>query len=675
MNRRLAILILFECPSMLRYLINQKRRPGVCGEQRGRLAQPLAVMALCALVVFWLLQPMVGVVFADEHSKGQAVILETMRVARQKGYSRVVLQLNAKALFEEPIVQGDAIVIRLKNVATELVSFREYPGINSWVSLEKEREDLNVRIGLPENFQELKYLIYERPHRLVLNLCLKTPYDLPSPDQAGKVDGKAPSPQGEEHSAIESEEASGTEGLPTPAVKEETKRKVLSKVSAINPPETIPKIGIQPTDNRLISINYIDVDIRKALSTLAMERELNIATAAGVSGKISVHLYQVTMGQALTAIVNAGGFTYHKQGDVYYVYKPKEARDPQALRLQLRVFKLKYGEVAKVQEILDALPETRVVKVHEATKTIVVEDTPENIEKIEAIIRFWDKKPKQVMIEAKILEVSLTDQMLLGVNWEKILGDVRFGTGGLSRATLPTTTGVTPVPSSGMGIFGNVISSAGSAHQFAAALDALRTKTKVNTLSTPKIMAVHGETARVQVGGQRGYRETTLTSTGMAAETIKFIPTGTILEITPFVDEENNVLLNVKPSIKSVDIQEGIPVVTTTEVSTWLLAKNGETVFIGGLIQSTKSNTKNMIPCLGNIPGAGALFGKTDQQDTKKELVVLITPLIFDAESKRASQQAIEKTRNIEEKSKKEPQPDHKRLFEFLFPPREGVGK
>jgi hypothetical protein len=196
MNRRLAILILFECPSMLRYLINQKRRPGVCGEQRGRLAQPLAVMALCALVVFWLLQPMVGVVFADEHSKGQAVILETMRIARQKGYSRVVLQLNAKALFEEPIVQGDAIVIRLKNVATELVSFREYPGINSWVSLEKEREDLNVRIGLPENFQELKYLIYERPHRLVLNLCLKTPYDLPRPIKQGRLTERPHLPKG-----------------------------------------------------------------------------------------------------------------------------------------------------------------------------------------------------------------------------------------------------------------------------------------------------------------------------------------------------------------------------------------------------------------------------------------------------------------------------------------------
>jgi type IV pilus secretin PilQ/predicted competence protein len=445
-----------------------------------------------------------------------------------------------------------------------------------------------------------------------------------------------------------------------------------------SPPKTDeprPQVEIKPPGPHLMSVNYIDVDIRKALSTLAMERELNIATAAGVTGKISVHLYQVTVGKALEAIVHAGGFTYHEEGNVYYIYKPKEERDPQTERLELRVFKLKYGEVAKVQEILDALPGKRLVKVHEATKTIVVEDTPENIERIQSIIAFWDRKPKQVMIEAKILEISLNDQMLLGVNWEKILGDVRIGTGGLSRGTLPTTGGVSPVPATGMGIFANVISGAGSTSQFAAALDALRTKTKVNTLSTPKIMAVHGETARVQVGGQRGYRETTLTGTGLATETIKFIPTGTILEITPFVDEENNVLLNVKPSIKSADIQEGIPVVTTTEVSTWLLAKNGETILIGGLIQDTNSNTKNMIPCLGSIPGVGALFGNTDQEASKKELVVLITPQVFDEKAEWVSRNAIEKTRKVEEKFKKGPQPEHKQIFEFLFPPREGAEK
>ena len=105
--------------------------------------------------------------------------------------------------------------------------------------------------------------------------------------------------------------------------------------------ETDNKVTLK--DNQLISLNYLDVDIRKALSALAMEREINIATAKDVSGKISVHLYQVTLDEALEAITLAGGFSYHKHGDLYYVYKPKEARDPQAERLQMRIIRLKYS--------------------------------------------------------------------------------------------------------------------------------------------------------------------------------------------------------------------------------------------------------------------------------------------------------------------------------------------
>jgi type IV pilus assembly protein PilQ len=428
------------------------------------------------------------------------------------------------------------------------------------------------------------------------------------------------------------------------------------------------KVGIQSRDNQLMSLNYIDVDIRRALSALAMEREINIVTAQDVSGKISVHLYQVTLEQVLDAITMAGGFSYHKRSDLYYVYKPKEARDPQAERLQMRIFKLKYAEVDKVQEILGAIPGMRVIKIHGPSKTIVVEDIPENIQKIEKIISHLDTIPKKVMIEAKMLEVVLTDDMSLGVNWGQILGDVRIGTGGFSTATMATAEGISPVPATGEGFFANVITSAGSRHEFTAALDALQRKTMVNMLSTPKILAIHGKQAKVQVGGQQGY-EVAVVSEGVIVPDVKFIDTGTILEITPYIDDKGNVLLNVKPEIKSAVIEEGIPVVKTTVVSTWLLAKNGETVFIGGLIQDTKTKTREGIPCLGGIPGLGVLFGRTSRGTGKAELVILITPQILDAELKRMDQEAIEKTRKIEEDFKKEPLPPYKVPFESFSPP------
>ena len=430
-----------------------------------------------------------------------------------------------------------------------------------------------------------------------------------------------------------------------------------------------PKVFDQISDDRLMTLNFFQVDIRQLLSALAMKREINIVMSQDISGKVSLHLFQATLDEALNAITLAGGFDYMKQKTTYYIYKPKEARDPEAERLEMRVFKLQYAEIEKVQEVLDAIPGKRLIQIHEHSKTIIVEDIPENIKKVETILSFLDRAPRQVMIEAKILEVSLTDEMSMGVNWEQLLGDVRIGTGGFSTAispAIPPAVPFSPVPGEGKGVFANVITGAGSWKQFTAALNALQTKTKVNTLSTPKILAIHGKPARVQVGGQQGYKETTLTATG-AAETVKFLETGTILDITPYIDDEGSVLLNVNPSINSVtiDAATGIPTVISTAVSTWLLAKNGETAFIGGLIQDRKSRTREMIPCLGSIPGLGVLFGRTLRGTGKSELVVLITPTISDAELKRIDQEAMEKTRQIEEDFKKEPLRLHKEILDI----------
>jgi type IV pilus secretin PilQ/predicted competence protein len=395
-----------------------------------------------------------------------------------------------------------------------------------------------------------------------------------------------------------------------------------------------------------LSINFLDVDIREALTAIALEKQINITSSKEVTGNITVHLYNQTLDKALDAITMAGGFSYTKQGDLYFVFKPKKDKDPQQERLQMRIFKLRYASVDKVQDILSSVAGTRMIKIHEPTKTIIVEETPENMAKVEDIINQWDRKPEQVLIEAKILEVTLTDEMSFGVNWSKILGDVRLGTGSFSRALLPSSNPVTPVPSTGSGIFGNIITAAGTSRQFSAAIDALQARTRINILSTPKILAVHGKPAKVQVGGQQGYSVTT-TNEGVSTETIEFIDTGTILDITPYIDGDN-ILLDVKPSIRSARIEEGIPVVNATEVSTWLTARDGETLFIGGLIQDTKTKTRETVPCLGGIPGVGGVFGSTTREIGKTELVILITPNIIKNGDKQAESELIEKTEKEE---------------------------
>ena len=417
----------------------------------------------------------------------------------------------------------------------------------------------------------------------------------------------------------------------------------------------------------LINLSLIDTDIRDALSALAMDQEINIATATDVSGKISVHLYQVTLEKALHAITLAGGFSYHKHGDVYYIYKPKKVKDPQIDRLEMRIFQLNYTDVDKVQEVLGGLPGIRMLKFHEPSKTIIVEDTPENIKKVEKIIAHWDTMPKQVMIEARILEITLTDDMELGVEWAAILGDVRVGTSSFSNAVMPTTQDVSPVPDTGSGLFFNLLTGSDS-RQFAAAIDALQEKTNVNTLSTPKVLAIHGEPAKVQVGGQQGYSVAT-TNLGVTTENIQFIDTGIVLEIIPYIDDDGTVLLNVKPSITSALLEEGIPVTRTAFVETWLLAESGETVLIGGLIQDSITKTRSEVPCLGDLPLLGLLFGSRGRSVDKVELVVLITPSVVDRKKKSVDEvEAIIRTKKVEEDMKKEPLPPYRQIWELSKP-------
>jgi type II secretory pathway component GspD/PulD (secretin) len=416
----------------------------------------------------------------------------------------------------------------------------------------------------------------------------------------------------------------------------------------------------------LINLSLVDTDIRDALSALAIDQEINIATATEVSGKISVHLYQVTLEKALHAITLAGGFSYHKHGDVYYVYKPKKAKDPQIDRLQMRIFQLKYADVDKVQEVLGGLPGIRMLKFHEPSKTIIVEDTPENIKKVEKIIAHWDAMPKQVMIEARILEITLTDEMELGVEWSALIGDVNVGTSSFSRAVLPTDQEVSPVPDTGSGLFFNILT--GTDPQFAAAIDALQEKTNVNTLSSPKVLAIHGEPAKVQVGGQQGY-SVAQTNLGVTSENIQFIDTGIVLEIVPYIDDDGNVLLNVKPSITSAQLEEGIPVTRTAFVETWLVAESGETVLIGGLIQDSITKTRSEVPCLGDLPLLGPLFGSRGRSVDKVELVVLITPSVVDRKKKSVDElEAIKRINQAEEKLKQEPLPPYKQIWEFTKP-------
>ncbi len=586
---------------------------------------------------------------AVQTSGDQPVVLETLRSGLHEEHTSVVLEFSNAFEFNKPQRIGDEIRFTINNAQTQLGPYREYPRSASWVRLKAMSSGVEVGVGLLKPFESYQVYSLENPDRLVVNLFRPRSSQGPSQTNAHNVTelildekvaesaGNVPETEQRDAGTVVATTSSMQAGPIGPA-------NVAAASTFENP---VPTAAVKKEP--LMTLNFYQSDIQEVLSALAIQQNINIVTEKEIAGDVTVHLYEVPFDTALGAICQSGGFRYYQQNNVYYVYKPKVVEEPTTEKLEMRIFKLEYAEIDKIQQVLDALPNIRLIKIHEPSKTIVVEDSLKNIEKVEKLIQYWDAKPKQVLIEAKILEVTLTDDMSFGVNWEQMLGgDVTIGTGGFSSGVFPGGTGASPIPADGTGVFANVITGAGTDWQFSAALDALDAKTDINTLSTPKILAIHSKSAKVQVGGQQGYTVTTV-SDGIATTSVEFIDTGTILEITPYIDADDNVLLKVEPTINSAIIEEGIPVVNSTVVTTWLMAKNGQTVFIGGLIQNTQNSTRTGIPCLGDIPLLGALFGRTTESTGKSELIVLITPrVISDGDSQ--TREAVEKTKAAEER-------------------------
>jgi len=592
----------------------------------------------------------------------ESIQLNRIRSIRGKGYTAFIFKFDNVIPPQQPEIHDNEVTVRFDGVATKLDPRREYRKLESWIALEPGEGYLTARIGLPHNFSKMDYYRNKRRNKWIIRLYPeKKKSDTEEKQHVSKPEPESIQVKKEPIKEIRPMKPAGPAAPQAPKPEPEPKQE----------PETADKkVATQDVvkSNGLLTLNFFESDIKEILSALAMEREINIATAQNVAGKVSVHLYQVTLEEALDAIGLAGGFTYRKQNGLYYFYKPKESQDPQADEQQMKVFKLRYAETEKVQEILRSLPDIGYVQTHQPSKTMIVHDTPDNLKKIEGLISQWDRPPQQVLIEAKILQVRLTDGMEFGVNWSKILGELNVGTSGFSKAPLPTTEPVSPIPDSAIGIFSNLITAIGTNYQFSMALDALQTKTEVNTLSTPKVLAIHGKTAKVQVGGQQGYRVTT-TNLGVATESIEFIDTGTILEITPYIGDDGYILLNVMPSIASAELDKtGIPVVRSTQVTTWLMAKSGETVFIGGLIEDIKGKKKEGIPCLGNLDAIGTLFSRTTSSLDKIELIILITPQLVGENIQVVGKDSKERVREVDKAFSRYPLSPTEEIRDFVKP-------
>lgn len=374
-------------------------------------------------------------------------------------------------------------------------------------------------------------------------------------------------------------------------------------------------------DEPLITMAMRDTELAEVMEMLSRAERINILLSQNVDGEVSFSLYDVPLTEAIRSIANAAGYTAERRNGTYFIITRDEAGDYAYSDLtEIRSFDIQYADPAQLQEMLRPyLSEYGQLTTLVDRKILMIEDTPEFLNRMAVLVAQIDKQPKQILIEARILEVTLNSEDSYGINWSDVFrsdgGDGSFGTRGLEGAG----------NSGSNGLFFEIANA-----DISASLSALEQNGRIRTLSTPKLLALENQEASVIVGDRRGFQVTT-TINQVTTESIEFLESGVILRVTPHVDKNGRVMMDIHPEVSTGTVDaNGVPSQTTTEVTTQLLVNSGQTVFIGGLIKRTLNETRNGVPLLGRIPGLGLLFSSREVTSVNTETVVMITPIIVD---------------------------------------------
>jgi len=298
--------------------------------------------------------------------------------------------------------------------------------------------------------------------------------------------------------------------------------------------------------------------------------------------------------------------------------------------IKTEIFELSYAlaeEVSgKISETLT--PNIGKMKFDARSNSIIVSDTSQKIKEIRNLVDAFDQKDKQVLIEAKIMQIVLSDHTKMGIDWEAAVSDFHS----LNLEGRYSILGDTE--KQGKLSIGTIADD-----DFTVLLEALETVGVTDILSSPRITAVNNKEAKILVGSTEPYVTTTTTtpSSGPAttAESVNFIEVGVKLFVTPTIHKDDFITMKIKPEVSSVvksittSNNNSIPVVETSEAETTVVVKNGVTIVIGGLIKDEKIKTTKRIPILGKIPLLKYAFSSIDDDVSKTELVIFLTPTII----------------------------------------------
>jgi type IV pilus assembly protein PilQ len=429
-----------------------------------------------------------------------------------------------------------------------------------------------------------------------------------------------------------------------------------------------------------LTLNFQDIDVRSVLQLLADTSGQNIVVSDSVTGNLTLRLQNVPWDQALDIVLRTKGLDKRRQDNVIIIGPTAElaAREKAELAAHKEVQELSpthteflqvnYAKVADLAKLIkptggtsatNSMLSTRgSLSIDERTNTLLVQDTADKLADIRRLVQTLDVPVKQVLIEARIVVVSDTFERDLGAQ----LGITGFTTAGagslisvsgtnagtdtMTQSVLPSSTGTAPtgvvqLPSlanrynvnlPAANVNGSIgLSVLSGKHLLDLELTAAQNEGKSETIASPRVITANQKQATIMQGVEIPYQE----SASSGATTTQFKNAVLSLKVTPLITPDNRVILDLDVSDDTVGAQVtsatggSVPSIDTRQITTQVLVNDGQTVVLGGILNTTNSYTANKVPFLADIPVLGNLFKSTIKINDKTELLIFITPKIL----------------------------------------------
>jgi type IV pilus assembly protein PilQ len=395
-------------------------------------------------------------------------------------------------------------------------------------------------------------------------------------------------------------------------------------------------------------------DVGQVLRLLARQAKINMVVSEAVTGTVTMRLEDVTALQAISIIVKAKSLFMDKIDNVYYI---KTGAERTAEPTESDSYQFSYSRAKDTSPLLASqLASKDPPQVDERTNTIFYRETRSNIENVRKLLVQIDKPTKQVMIEARLVEVTANPKQSYGINWAGVVGSsTNAQTFSYSGARLPNKDPqgnlIKQDPQLGLEsdkrLFGQLTHLAASQFailtvpQMSLTLRALNEDSDAEFLANPRVVTADNQQAKIEITRnqpvpQLNFNEQTATAVFGGFQDKIF---GNKLLVRPSVNKDSFITLSVKPEISNkvgdqtftfAQAVVSAPIIDTRTLDSNVLIKSGDTLAIGGLLQDEVTKGRNKVPLLGDIPGLGYFFQERLNARTKRNLLVFVTPTIID---------------------------------------------